>query len=282
MPLVKAKIRIGYPQDFLAAYLIYGVLKERIDPEGISFSPACLSFEALERRLLKGELEAGMICLNSFFKMADRFAIIPFGVPAVKNEGPVLASLEDKYPKDLAGKRVLVPGSGETASMLCKLFLPPFTEEVQPTDKALEALKANAADAILLSGSARWFAKDWGLKTVADLGAWFCEKTRLGLPESVWVIRKDLGRDVMRKVTRLLRDSLMLAFKKESAEAVSFAAGFAPGVTPERVQEIIRELDIESMEIISRHTKDAIVILQNNFHEANLLKDVKKIEYVDM
>ena len=283
MPLIKAKIRLGYPPDFLPAFLLYNILEEKMKTEGITFTPACLDPSALEKRLLKGELEAGNISLISLFNVANKFAVIPFGVSAVKNTGPVLAALTDMYPKQLEGATLGLSNPASTAAFLSRLFLPPVKEEVLPAAKLVQAVKDSSVRAGLFEGQARWFYEDLGLKKVADLGEWFYEKTRLPLPENVWVIRKDLGRDVMRKVTRLLRDSLEASVRC-GEEALAFAGKFAiindAGVA--RLKNILQEIDPESLQMISKHTKDAIDILQKNFLKVGAITDMKKIEYVDM
>ena len=56
-----------------------------------------------------------------------------------------------------------------------------------------------------------------GLHLITDLGVWWQEKTGLPLPLGGNVVRRDLGNDVIIRVSRLLRQSIQYALDHRNA-----------------------------------------------------------------
>src|SRR5260370_278921 len=65
-----------------------------------------------------------------------------------------------------------------------------------------------------------------GLHLVVDLGVWWQEKTGLALPLGGNVVRRNLGPEVMRDVSRLLKESIRYALAHRS-EALNYALQYA-------------------------------------------------------
>ncbi|HRK21943.1 MAG TPA: hypothetical protein PLX06_09045, partial [Fimbriimonadaceae bacterium] len=68
-----------------------------------------------------------------------------------------------------------------------------------------------------------------GLHLVADLGKWWNVATGLPLPLGVNVVRKDLGPDVVREVSRCMRESIGAGLGHRS-NALEYALQFARGM----------------------------------------------------
>src|SRR5262249_7515226 len=65
-----------------------------------------------------------------------------------------------------------------------------------------------------------------GLQLVVDLGVWWQERTGLPLPLGGNVVRRDLGSDVMTRISRLLKQSIQYALDHRS-EALDYALKYA-------------------------------------------------------
>jgi 1,4-dihydroxy-6-naphthoate synthase len=69
-----------------------------------------------------------------------------------------------------------------------------------------------------------------GLKKVVDLGEWWFDRTGgLPLPLGGNIIRRDLGPDLMRKISTMLHDSIAHALNNREA-AVEYALQFGRGL----------------------------------------------------
>jgi 1,4-dihydroxy-6-naphthoate synthase len=96
---------------------------------------------------------------------------------------------------------------------------------VIPFDQIPDAAVAGTVDAGLLIHEGQVTYRSLGLHKVIDLGEWWKEETGLPLPLGGNVVRKDLGPDLMRRISRLLRDSIRYALANRE-EALDYAVQF--------------------------------------------------------
>jgi len=280
MPLVKAKIRVGHSPDPDDAFMFWAIAYDKIKTDGITFSHVIEDIESLNRRSFKGELEVTAVSAFTFFRIADRYALMPCGASIGDNYGPILVAKKPLYSKDLKGKKIAVPGLNTTAYLLLKLFLPDFQEVVVPFDKVLETVESGKVDAGLIIHEGQLTYKSLGFHKIADMGEWFHEQTGLPIPLGVDVIRKNLGKDVMRKVTKLLKDSIVFGLKHR-AEALVYAMKYGRGIETTTADEFVGMYVNDYTVDMGRKGKDGLLALQNMAIEAGLVEPAS-IELVDM
>jgi 1,4-dihydroxy-6-naphthoate synthase len=281
MPLLKARIRVGHSPDPDDAFMFYAIAHEKIKTDGITFSHVIEDIESLNRRAMKAELEVTAVSAFAFFEVADRYALMPCGASIGDNYGPVLIAKRSLYPKELSGRKIAVPGLHTTAYLALRLFLPDFRQIVVPFDKILETVERGEADAGLLIHEGQLTYERLGFKKVADLGEWFYEMTKLPLPLGVDVIRKNLGRDVMRKVTKLLKNSIEYGLKNRSAAleyALKFGRGIEAGTADTFVGMYVNDYTVD----MGKKGREGLEVLQRAARDGGLLKSVSPIEWVPM
>jgi len=66
---------------------------------------------------------------------------------------------------------------------------------------------------------------------VVDLGQWWFDETGLPLPLGGNVVRKDLGDDLVARIARLLKESIVYALEHRR-EALDYALGYARDLDP--------------------------------------------------
>ena len=281
MPLVKAKIRVGHSPDADDAFMFYAIAHNKIKTDGITFSHVIEDIESLNKRALKAELEVTALSAFTFFQVADRYALMPCGASVGNKYGPILVSKESVYPKELQGKKIAVPGLNTTAYLALKLFLPDFQGVVVPFDKIFEAVNNGDVDAGLIIHEGQLTYGGLGFKKVVDLGEWFYEMTRLPLPLGVDAIRKNLGRDVLRKVTKLIRNSIEYGLKHRQ-EALEYALKFSRGIETATADEFVGMYVNDYTVDMGRKAKEGLLMLQKAAVDSGLLEKALKIEFVDM
>ena len=281
MALIKAKIRVGHSPDADDAFMFYAIAHEKIKTDGITFSHVIEDIESLNKRAFKGDLEVTALSAFTFFQVADKYALMPCGASIGDNYGPVLVSNKSVYPKELQGKKIAVPGLNTTAYLALKLFLPDFTEVVMPFDRIFEAVSKGEVDAGLIIHEGQLTYKELGFHKVADLGEWFYEMTKLPLPLGVDVVRKNLGRDVMRKTTRIMRESIEYALKHRP-EALEYAMKFGRGVETKTGDKFVKMYVNDYTVDMGRKGKEGLLMLQQAAIDNGLLKKSAKIEFVNM
>lgn len=281
MPLIKAKIRVGHSPDPDDAFMFYAIAHKKIKTDGITFSHVIEDIESLNRRAFKAELEVTAVSAFAFFQVADKYALMPCGASIGENYGPILVTNKSVYPKELAGKTIAVPGLHTTAYLALKLFLPDFKEKIVPFDKILEAVSKGEADAGLIIHEGQLTYEKLGFKKVVDLGEWFYEMTKLPLPLGVDVIRKNLGRDVMRKTTKLLKNSIEYGLKHRD-EALEYALKFGRGIEKDTADRFVGMYVNDFTVDMGRKGKEGLMMLQRVAVEHGILKESKNIEWVEM
>ncbi|MBI3316297.1 MAG: ABC transporter substrate-binding protein [Candidatus Omnitrophica bacterium] len=281
MPLVKARIRVGHSPDPDDAFMFYAIAHEKIKTDGITFSHVIEDIESLNRRAMKAELEVTAVSAFLFFEVADRYALMPCGASIGENYGPVLIAKRSIYPKELAGKKIAVPGLHTTAYLALKLFLPDFKEVVVPFDQIPAAVESGQVDAGLIIHEGQLTYAKLGFKKVADLGEWFYEMTKLPLPLGVDVIRKNLGKDVMRKVTKLLKNSIEYGLKHRT-EALRYALKFGRGIEEKTADVFVGMYVNDATVDMGKKGREGLKTLHRAALGSGLLKHSHPIEFVEM
>ncbi len=282
MPLVKAKIRVGHSPDPDDAFMFYALAHDKIRTDGITFSHVIEDIESLNKRAFKAELEVTAVSAFTYFQIADKYMLMPCGASIGDNYGPVLVAMRSVYPKELEGKKIAVPGLNTTAYLALRLFLPNFKEVVLPFDKILDAVKSGEVDAGLIIHEGQLTYEKLGFKKVADLGEWFYQMTKLPLPLGVDVIRKNLGRDVIRKVTKLLKTSIEYSLNNRR-EALEYAMRFGRGIETATADEFVGMYVNDYTVDMGKKGKDGLLALQRAAQDHGFLPGKpEKIEFVDM
>jgi len=101
-----------------------------------------------------------------------------------------------------------------------------FPFEVIPFDQIIDAVADGYFDAGLIIHEGQLTFQNQGLQLVTDLGVWWQEKTGLPLPLGGNVVRKDLGSETMREISRLLKLSIQYALDHRD-EALQYALNYA-------------------------------------------------------
>ena len=128
-----------------------------------------------------------------------------------------------------------MPGTLTTAYLALRMCLgTDFRFVVVPFDRILDATAAgsyagHSVDAGLIIHEGQLTYQAQQLVRVVDLGEWWKRETNLPLPLGANGIRKDLGRNVMTDVNRLLFQSIQYGLQHRQ-EALHYALGFGRGL----------------------------------------------------
>ena len=126
--------------------------------------------------------------------------------------------------------KVGVPGKLTSAFLTLQMYDPSFDFEVLRFDQIQRAVADGRVDAGLLIHEGQLTYKAEGLHKIIDLGEWWFERTAgLPLPLGGNVIRRDLAPQMIRTVSKMLRDSIAYALDHRVA-AVEYAQQFGRGL----------------------------------------------------
>jgi 1,4-dihydroxy-6-naphthoate synthase len=212
--------------------------------------------------------------------VADKYALMPCGGSIGDGYGPLLVAREPMDPKAVGGRTVAVPGTLTSATLALRLFAPGVATRVVPFDRILDEVREGRADVGLVIHEGQLTYGGQGLHEVADLGAWWKGETGLPLPLGGNAVRRDLGPEMMARLTRLVRETVKhsLAHRPQALEyAMSFARGMDPKVADRFVGMWVNDMTVEMGE---RGRKAVQVFLDRGF-EAGVIPRRAALDFVE-
>src|SRR6266851_5055059 len=150
----------------------------------------------------------------------------------------ILSDIQSLKPQELAGKRIAVPGMKTSAYLALKLYEPIFEPVVMPFDKIIDAVQKDVVDAGLLIHEGQLFFPQMGLHRVLDLGIWWQEETGLPLPLGGNAVRRALGPELGRRISKTIRDSVSYGLEHRE-EALNYAMQFAREMDTELADKFV-------------------------------------------
>jgi 1,4-dihydroxy-6-naphthoate synthase len=213
--------------------MFYAMAKGVVKIPGWRIEHVMEDIQSLNVRAFKGELEMTAVSAHAYPKIADRYGILHCGASMGRNYGPIVVSKAFVHPAEcleaLKGKRIAVPGEWTTAFLLLNLAVPGYTPVQANFADIMGMVERGEVDAGLIIHEGQITYRNSGLFKVLDLGRWWSEITPLPLPLGLDVVRRDLGADLLRTVSRAMRESIDYAIANED-KAVPYALDFGRGI----------------------------------------------------
>ena len=231
-------IRVAHSPDSDDAFMFYALAAGKVDTEGIQYVHELQDIESLNQRALRGELEVTAVSIHAYAYLADRYALLPHGSSMGDGYGPRLVATSPRTIPELTGARIAVPGPLTTAYLALRLCLPAFEAVQMPFDAIEDAVLAGDVEAGLLIHEGQLTFGDRGLHLVVDLGAWWQNETGLPLPLGGNVVRKDLGPELVGRISKHLRASIAYGLEHR-ADALAHAMSYARGLDDARADTFV-------------------------------------------
>ena len=222
----RTEIRVAHSPDSDDAFMFCALATGKLDTGDFRFTHTLEDIESLNRKALRGVYEVTAVSIHAYAYISRRYALLSSGASMGDRYGPIVVAREAWAPAALRGKKIAVPGLMTTAFLTLKLFQPDFQPVVIPFDQIISAVLQGRADAGLLIHEGQLTYAREGLHKVIDMGEWWHELTGLPLPLGGNAIRRDLGEDGMKKVARLLKESIQYALDHRQ-EALEYALQYA-------------------------------------------------------
>jgi 1,4-dihydroxy-6-naphthoate synthase len=232
------RIVVAHSPDSDDAFMHYGLASGKVPSEGLTFDHLLADIQTLNEAAFKGTYEVSAVSFHAYAHLADTYLLLPHGSSMGDNYGPIVVARDD-VPPSLEGVRVAIPGLLTTAFLALRLYKPDVRYEVMPFDRIQDAVRDGRAEAGLLIHEGQLTYADEGLKKVVDLGEWWNARTGgLPLPLGGNVIRKDLGPEMVKKVSRILHASIAYALEHRD-EALDYALQFGRGLNREKADRFV-------------------------------------------
>jgi 1,4-dihydroxy-6-naphthoate synthase len=218
--------------------MFYGLATGHVPTEGLEVEHLLVDIETLNRAAFSGTYEVSAVSFNAYAHLTDKYILLPHGSSMGDNYGPIVVARNDG-PSTLQGVTVAVPGTLTTAYLALKLYDADVATVVMPFDRIQDAVREGEVQAGLLIHEGQLTYQDEGLKKIVDLGEWWSEKTGgLPLPLGGNVIRRDLGPEMITKISRMLHDSIAYGLNHRAA-ALDHALQYGRGLDRSKADRFV-------------------------------------------
>ena len=208
----KLDISIAHSPDSDDAFMFYGLATNKVRVPGYRFSHTLCDIETLNRRAQQEAFfDVTAISFHAYPYLQQNYTLMGCGGSVGEGYGPMIVSSRPLNLEDLGKIKIAVPGTLTTAYLALKIFNPAIQTETVPFDQIIPAILAGTYDAGLIIHEGQLTYSSSGLYKVLDLGVWWRETTGLVLPLGGNAIRRSLGAESLKIITKAVRDSIQHA-----------------------------------------------------------------------
>ena len=279
--MTKRIITVGHSPDPDDAFMFYALAHNKIDTGDLTFRHELQDIETLNRRALKGELEVSAVSIHAYAFLLDKYALLPSGCSMGDRYGPMVIAKKPMAVSDLTKLKIAIPGSMTTAFLTLRLLLPQgFSYEVVPFDEIINAVSSGKFDAGLIIHEGQLTFQNQGLHLIVDLGVWWQEKTGLPLPLGGNVVRRDLGAEMIRNVSRLIKESIRYSLDHRQ-DALTYALNYARDMDRELADRFVGMYVNDWTLDYGPKGRAAVKLLLDEAHRAGVIPAPVTAEFVE-
>ncbi len=279
MPEIR-KITVAHSPDSDDAFMFYGLATNKVETDGLKFEHTLKDIQKLNEDARKGVYDVTAISFHAYAYVADKYALLPHGASIGDKYGPIVVSTEQHKPEEIGKMTIAVPGELTSAYLALKIFNKDFQHIVVPFDEIIDVVKSGDVHAGLLIHEGQLFYHELGLHKILDLGEWWHDKTGLPLPMGGNVIRRDLGHDLMRQVSKHLHQSIVYSMENRE-DALSYAMQFARDMKPEVADRFVSMWVNDLTLDYGDRGREAVRRLLEEGHKAGIIPHQVQVDFVD-
>ena len=226
-PAATLDISIAHSPDSDDAFMFYGLATNKVRVPGYRFTHTLSDIETLNLRARQDAFyDVTAISFHAYPYLQHNYTLMGCGGSVGEGYGPMVVSIRPLAPEDLGRIKIAVPGALTTAYLALKIFNPAIQTVTVPFDRIIPEILAGNYEAGLIIHEGQLSYEASGLAKVLDLGIWWRETTGLVLPLGGNAIRRSLGQESLRIVTRAVHDSIQYALDHRE-QALEYAMQFA-------------------------------------------------------
>jgi 1,4-dihydroxy-6-naphthoate synthase len=261
--------------------MFYGLATNKVRVPGYKFTHTLCDIETLNRRAQNEAFyDVTAISFHAYPYLQDNYALMGCGGSVGEGYGPMIVAPRQISPENLRRVRVAVPGTLTTAYLALKIFDPEIETEVVPFDQIIPQVLAGKYEAGLIIHEGQLTYNRNGLHKIIDLGVWWRETTKLVLPLGGNAIRRSLGAEQHKIISKALRDSIQHGLDHRD-QALEYAMQFARDLDTSLASRFVSMYVNERTLDYGPDGREAIKKLLEMGHERGIIPIEPKVEFVD-
>jgi 1,4-dihydroxy-6-naphthoate synthase len=273
------EISVAHSPDSDDAFMFYAMATNKVRAPGLRFRHTLCDIETLNQQALEGKYDVTAISFHAYPYLQDKYALLTTGGSVGDGYGPMVVASRFFPPETLTQKMVAIPGKLTTAYLALKLFAPSVETEVVPFDRILPAVQEGKYEAGLIIHEGQLTYAKAGLHRIVDLGQWWRSTTGLPLPLGGNAIRRDLGPEVVARISQALRESIQYALDHRE-EALEYAMQFARDLDKAQASRFVGMYVNDLTLDYGEAGREAVRRLLDMGHRAGIIPHAAKVEFV--
>jgi 1,4-dihydroxy-6-naphthoate synthase len=274
------EIAIAHSPDSDDAFMFYGLATNKVRVPGLKFTHTLTDIETLNQKAIhEAYYDVTAISFHAYPYLQDNYALMACGGSVGEGYGPMIVASKRFTLDEIKHVRIAIPGQLTTAALALKLFAPEVETTLVPFDQIIPQVLAGKHEAGLIIHEGQLTYAASGLQKILDLGQWWREETGLPLPLGGNAIRRSLGEDTMRIVTKALRESIQHALDHRE-EALAYAMQFARDLDAQLANRFVSMYVNERTLNYGEDGRQAIRKLLELGHERGIIPHPVKVDFV--
>ena len=207
------KITLGFSPCPNDTFIFDAMVHHKIDTEGLEFDYFMADVEELNTKAFNGIPDVCKVSYHAYLHLINDYILLNSGSALGDDVGPLFISKKDLSNHNLADISVAIPGKYTTANLLLSIAYPQVNNKKEILFSDIETKLLNEEfDAGVIIHENRFTYHKRGLKLIADLGKRWFELTQQPIPLGGIVIKRNLDKEIINSVNRILKKSVEYAF----------------------------------------------------------------------
>jgi len=273
------ELNLAHSPDSDDAFMFYALATRKIRSRSLTLTHVLEDIQTLNQKALHGTYDITAISFAAYPLVAQHYLLLSCGASFGEGYGPIVVA-RSPLPEGLQGKRVAVPGAATTSYLALRLYEPEIEPLFTPFDQIFECVASGEADAGVVIHEGQLTYVGHGLTKILDLGEWWHQQTNFPLPLGGNAIRRSLDKQVQKKVSELMKESIRYGFNHRE-EALAYALQFARGLDTVTTDRFVSMYVNDRTLDCGQRGRDAVQTLLDYGFKKGLLPGAPKVEFVD-
>ncbi len=275
------EIKVAHSPDSDDAFMFYGLATDKLDTGDLRFTHVLKDIQSLNQiAMTTREFDVTAVSFHAYAYISDNYALLPHGASIGDGYGPIVVAKKNFPTSELGSKKIAIPGELTSAFLALRLHTPEFEYGIEPFNEIIDVVKAGKYDAGLLIHEGQLTYQQDGLQKIVDLGEWWGKETGLPLPMGGNAIKRDLGPELQREVSRWLHRSIQFSMDNRE-DALNYAMQFARDMPVETADRFVAMwVNKSTLGYTERDRKGVQLLLDEGFRKGVIPRQVS-VEFVD-
>jgi 1,4-dihydroxy-6-naphthoate synthase len=279
--MIEREIKVAHSPDSDDAFMFYGLATGKLDTGDLRFTHVLKDIQSLNRiAMTTQEYDVTAVSFHAYALIAEHYVLLPHGGSIGDGYGPIVVARNSFSAGELKNKYIAIPGELTSAFLALKLHTAEFKYDVVDFDRIIDGVVKGKYDAGLLIHEGQLTYKDDGLVKILDLGAWWKGETGLPLPMGGNVIRRDLGLELQREVSRWLHRSIEFSMENRE-DALAYAMQFARDMPVETADRFVTMWVNTSTLGYTERDRQALQLMLNEGYRKGIIPRQVNVEFVE-